>query len=120
MPTYCHVRLLECVLGPHAQDCMVRRTLKAFGGSLECLYWQVGTDDGYAIGEVADTVTAQALPTAMTRSRRFQQRASARELFSRSRDAGRPCRARSGGGTAGKYARYTYSASVVGSAESWC
>ena len=50
----------------------VQRTLESLGGSLECMYWQVGSHDGYAIFEVPDSVTAEAVEQAMTKTGAFK------------------------------------------------
>jgi uncharacterized protein with GYD domain len=57
---------------PGDRTAVVQQTLEAFGGSLECLYWQVGTHDGYAIGEVSDSVTAEAMAAAMIKTGAFK------------------------------------------------
>jgi uncharacterized protein with GYD domain len=54
------------------QATVVQRTLESVGGSLECLYWQVGSHDGYAIFEVPDSVTAEAVESAMTKTGAFK------------------------------------------------
>lgn len=57
---------------PGDRTTVVQQTLDSLGGSLECLYWQVGTHDGYAIGEVPDSVTAEAVAAAMTKTGAFK------------------------------------------------
>jgi uncharacterized protein with GYD domain len=54
------------------QTAVVRRTLESVGGSLECLYWQVGSHDGYSIFEAPDSVTAEAIEQAMTKTGAFK------------------------------------------------
>ena len=54
------------------QTTVVQRTLESLGGSLECMYWQVGSHDGYAIFEVPDSVTAEAVEQAMTKTGAFK------------------------------------------------
>jgi uncharacterized protein with GYD domain len=54
------------------QTISVQHTLEALGGSLECMYWQVGSHDGYAIFEVPDSVTAEAVEQAMTKTGAFK------------------------------------------------
>ena len=49
-----------------------RRIFESLGGSLECLYWELGTHDGYMIGDLPDSVTAGALYTAMTKTGAFK------------------------------------------------
>ena len=54
------------------QTTVVQRTLESVGGSLECLYWQVGSHDGYSTFEVPDSVTAEAVEQAMTKTGAFK------------------------------------------------
>jgi uncharacterized protein with GYD domain len=54
------------------QTAVVQRTLESVGGSLECLYWQVGSHDGYSIFEAPDSVTAEAVEQAMTKTGAFK------------------------------------------------
>jgi uncharacterized protein with GYD domain len=54
------------------QTTVVQHTLESLGGSLECMYWQVGSHDGYAIFEVPDSVTAEAVEQAMTKTGAFK------------------------------------------------
>ena len=54
------------------QTTAVQRTLESLGGSLECMYWQVGSHDGYAIFDVPDSVTAEAVEQAMTKTGAFK------------------------------------------------
>jgi uncharacterized protein with GYD domain len=54
------------------QTAVVQRTLESVGGSLECLYWQVGSHDGYFIFEAPDSVTAEAVEQAMTKTGAFK------------------------------------------------
>lgn len=50
----------------------LRRMMEALGGSLDCLYWQVGTQDALAIVDLPDSVTAGALSTVATRTGAFK------------------------------------------------
>jgi uncharacterized protein with GYD domain len=54
------------------QTASVQHTLESLDGSLECMYWQVGSHDGYAIFEVPDSVTAEAVEQAMTKTGAFK------------------------------------------------
>jgi uncharacterized protein with GYD domain len=54
------------------QTAAVRHTLESIGGSLESIYWQVGSHDGYVIFEVPDSVTAEAVEQAMTKTGAFK------------------------------------------------
>jgi uncharacterized protein with GYD domain len=57
--------------GDHQTEA-VRHTLETLDGSLECMYWQVGSHDGYAIFDVPDAVTAEAVEQAMTKTGAFK------------------------------------------------
>jgi uncharacterized protein with GYD domain len=57
---------------PGDRTAAARQVLESFGGSLECLYWQLGSQDGYAIGDVPDSVTAEAVAAATSRSGSFK------------------------------------------------
>ncbi len=57
---------------PGDRTTAVQELLESLGGSLECLYWQLGTHDGYAIGDVPDSVTAEAVAAAMTKTGAFK------------------------------------------------
>jgi uncharacterized protein with GYD domain len=63
-------RMIKNLAGDQAT--VVQRTLESVGGSLECLYWQVGSHDGYAIFEVPDSVTAEAVESAMSKTGAFK------------------------------------------------
>jgi uncharacterized protein with GYD domain len=54
------------------QASVVERTLESLGGSLECLYWQVGSEDGYTIFDAPDSVSAEAVEQAMLRTGAFK------------------------------------------------
>ena len=57
---------------PGDRAAAARQMLESFGGSLECLYGQLGSQDGYAIGDVPDSVPAEAVAAAMSRSGSFK------------------------------------------------
>ncbi|HEY2316618.1 MAG TPA: GYD domain-containing protein [Streptosporangiaceae bacterium] len=63
-------RMINSLVGD--QTTAVQRTLESLGGSLECMYWQVGSHDGYAIFDVPDSVTAEAVEHAMTKTGAFK------------------------------------------------
>jgi uncharacterized protein with GYD domain len=50
----------------------MRRVMEALGGSLDCLYWQSGTEDALAIVELPDTISANALTAASTKTGAFK------------------------------------------------
>lgn len=51
---------------------VVEDTVGSLGGSLECMYWELGTHDGIAIAEFPDLVSAGALQTAVTATGAFK------------------------------------------------
>jgi uncharacterized protein with GYD domain len=57
---------------PGDRTTAAQELLESLGGSLECLYWQLGSHDGYAIGDVPDSVTAQAVEEVMTKTGAFK------------------------------------------------
>jgi uncharacterized protein with GYD domain len=63
-------RMINSLAGD--QTTAVQHTLESLGGSLECMYWQVGSHDGYAIFDVPDSVTAEAVEQAMTKTGAFK------------------------------------------------
>ena len=69
------------ISSPGDRVTVVEQTLESLGGSLECLYWQVGTHVGYAIGDVPDSATAEAVAAAMTKTGAFKS-VEAHELLS--------------------------------------
>jgi uncharacterized protein with GYD domain len=51
---------------------VVEDTFGSLGGSLECMYWELGSYDGIAIAEFPDSVTVGALQTAVTATGAFK------------------------------------------------
>jgi uncharacterized protein with GYD domain len=78
MPKYMTVFTYSCgswarmISNPGDRTTTARQTLESVGGSLECIYWQLGTQDGIVIADVPDAVTAGALTTAMTKTGAFK------------------------------------------------
>jgi uncharacterized protein with GYD domain len=72
MFSYSNASWARMIDSPGDRTSAVRRTLESLGGSLECIYWQLGTQDGYTIGEVPDAVTAEAVEKAMTKTGAFK------------------------------------------------
>lgn len=70
--TYSSGSWARLINSPGDRTTATRRTFESLGGSLECLYWELGTNDGYAIGDLPDSVTAEALATAMTKTGAFK------------------------------------------------
>ena len=51
----------------------LRCLMEALGGSLECVYWQFGTEDALAIVDLPDSVSASALTAAVTKTGAFKK-----------------------------------------------
>jgi uncharacterized protein with GYD domain len=66
--TYSNGTWARMIESPGDRTAAVQRTLESLGGSLECLYWEVGTHDGYAIVELADSTSAEAMERAMSKA----------------------------------------------------
>lgn len=60
------------IKSPGDRTAAARATLESMGGSLECLYWQLGTHTGYVIADVPDSVSASALVTAINKTGAFK------------------------------------------------
>jgi uncharacterized protein with GYD domain len=60
------------ITNPGDRTTAARRAVEALGGSLDCLYWELGTNDGFAIGDLPDAISAGALATAITRTGAFK------------------------------------------------
>ena len=51
----------------------LRRIMEALGGSLECVYWEFGTEDAMAIVDLPDSVCASALHAAVIKTGAFKK-----------------------------------------------
>lgn len=51
----------------------LRHMMEALGGSLECVYWQFGTEDALAIVDLPDSVCASALIAAAIKTGAFKE-----------------------------------------------
>jgi len=69
------------ISAPGDRSAAVRRVLGSLGGSLECIYWMLGSQDGIAICELPDSVSAAAVSIAVTSTGSFA-RNETRELLS--------------------------------------
>jgi len=50
----------------------LRCMMEALGGSLDCLYWESGTEDALAIVDLPDSISANALTAAATKTGAFK------------------------------------------------
>jgi uncharacterized protein with GYD domain len=46
--------------------------MEALGGSLDCVYWQSGTEDALVIADLPDLISANALTAAATKTGAFK------------------------------------------------
>jgi uncharacterized protein with GYD domain len=69
--TYSSGSWARMINSPGDRSTAARRIFEALGGSLESLYWDLGTHDGFAVGDLADAVTAGALAAAITKTGAF-------------------------------------------------
>jgi uncharacterized protein with GYD domain len=51
----------------------LRRMMEALGASLDCLYWQFGTEDALAIVDLPDSISASALTAVVTKTGAFKK-----------------------------------------------
>jgi uncharacterized protein with GYD domain len=66
--TYSSGSWARMISSPGDRTTTAQQTLESMGGSLECLYWELGIHDGYSIVNLPDTVSAEAVIAAMTRT----------------------------------------------------
>lgn len=70
--TYSSGSWARMINSPGDRTTAVHQTLESLGGSLECIYWVLGTHDGYSIVDLPDSVSAEALMAAMTKTGAFK------------------------------------------------
>jgi uncharacterized protein with GYD domain len=51
----------------------LRHMMEALGGSLDCVYWQFGTEDALVIVDLPDSVSASALIAVATKTGAFKE-----------------------------------------------
>jgi uncharacterized protein with GYD domain len=61
------------ISAPGDREAAVRQVLGSIGGSLDCVYWMLGSWDGFAVGDVPDGVSAAAASIAVTSSGAFKK-----------------------------------------------
>jgi uncharacterized protein with GYD domain len=61
------------ITSPGDRTKAMRRMMEALGGDLESMYWQFGTEDAVAIGELPDSVSASALHAAVIKTGAFKK-----------------------------------------------
>jgi uncharacterized protein with GYD domain len=71
--TYSSGSWARLVNTPGDQAVAVQRVLESLGGSLESLYWLLGTqDDGMVVVDLPDTISAEAWETVVNRTGAFK------------------------------------------------
>jgi uncharacterized protein with GYD domain len=51
----------------------LRRMMEALGGSLDCVYWEFGTEDAVAVADLPDSICASALHAAVIKTGAFKK-----------------------------------------------
>jgi uncharacterized protein with GYD domain len=57
---------------PGDRHAAIEHTIEALGGTLENVYWQLGTQDALVIADFPDSITAGALNAVMTKTGAFK------------------------------------------------
>lgn len=57
---------------PDDRIAAARRVVQALGGTLECIYWQMDSEDGMAIADFPDSVSASAVEAAIYKTGAFR------------------------------------------------
>src|SRR5580704_13541697 len=70
--TYSSGSWARMIDSPGDRTTVVQQTAESLGGSLESIYWELGTHDGYSIVDLPDSVSAEALIAAMTKTGAFK------------------------------------------------
>lgn len=70
--TYSSGSWARMINSPGDRTTAAQQTLESLGGSLDCIYWELGTHDGYSIVNLSDTVSAEALIAALTKTGAFK------------------------------------------------
>lgn len=65
---------------PEDRTTAAQKVVQALGGTLECIYWSMDTEDGLAIADYPDSLAASAVQTAITKTGAFKS-VDTRELF---------------------------------------
>ena len=65
-------RLLGMINKPGDRHAALEHIVEALGGSLERLYWEVGSQDSLLIADLPDSVSAGALNTVITKTGAFK------------------------------------------------
>lgn len=70
--TYSSGSWARLVNSPEDRTTAAQNVMEALGGELECIYWQMDSDDGLAIADFPDTIAASAVQTAIIKTGAFK------------------------------------------------
>lgn len=80
--TYSSGSWARLISTPQDRAAAARDVVEALGGNLECIYWQMESQDGLVIADYPDSVTASAVQIALIRTGAFK-RVDTHELLTR-------------------------------------
>lgn len=67
---------------PEDRTAAAQKVVEALGGTLECIYWQMDSEDGLAIADFPDSVAASGVQTAIFKTGAFKS-VDVRELLTK-------------------------------------
>ncbi len=70
--TYSSGSWARLINSPGDRVAAARDLVESLGGSLDCIYWLLGTNDGVVIEDLPDSVTAEAVTTAVSKTGAFK------------------------------------------------
>lgn len=70
--TYSSGSWARLIDSPEDRTKVARKVVEALGGTLECVYWKMETDDGLAIADFPDSVAASAVHAAILKTGAFK------------------------------------------------
>ena len=70
--TYTSTTWAQMIDNPGDRTAAVRSVIESLNGSLECLYWMLGTHDGIGIAQLPDSAHAAALSAMITSTGAFK------------------------------------------------
>jgi uncharacterized protein with GYD domain len=70
--TYSSGSWARLINSPEDRTRAAQSVVKALGGTLECIYWQMDSEDGLAIADFPDSVAASAVEAAIYKTGAFK------------------------------------------------
>jgi uncharacterized protein with GYD domain len=70
--TYSSGSWARLVNSPEDRSAAAQKVVEALGGTLECIYWQMDSEDGLAIADFSDSVAASGVQTAILKTGAFK------------------------------------------------